>query len=263
MPNKPIVFFDSGLGGISALKEAVQMLPGEDFLFFGDTRHVPYGTKSVEEIKELVFNAMDQIMKYKPKAVILACNTATSAAAKDLREYYTTPILGMEPAIKPALVGEKSGGKKVLMISTELTAKAEKLANLREKVDREGRLEVLPMPSLVEFAEELKFEGPEVVKSIEENFASYNLEEFESIVLGCTHFIWFLPVFEKILPSHLRYIDGNYGTIQHLIHTLDGELETEDHEGSVSIYFSGGLSADVKEFIESELQREVEVIEEI
>lgn len=263
MSKKPIVFFDSGLGGVSALKEAVQVLPAEDFIFFGDTQNVPYGTKSIEEIRELVFHAMEKIMKYEPKAIILACNTATSAAAKDLRAYYTTPILGMEPAIKPALVGEGSGDKKVLMISTELTAKAEKLTNLRKKVDPEGRLEVLPMPSLVELAEELKFDGPEVIQSIQGNFAPYDLNEFESMVLGCTHFIWFLPVFKEILPSHLKYIDGNYGTIQHLIHILGDQLESDGPEGKIQVHFSGGLSMKVQAFIEHQLGRRVEVIEEM
>ena len=101
----PIGFMDSGVGGISVLREAVRVLPGEDFIYYGDSANAPYGTKSPEKIKELTFGAVDKLMEHGIKALVVACNTATSAAIKDLRLTYShMPIIGIEPAVKPAVV---------------------------------------------------------------------------------------------------------------------------------------------------------------
>ena len=103
--NRPIGFMDSGVGGISVLKEAVKVLPREDFIYYGDSANAPYGTKSSKEIKELTFKAVDVLMGYDIKALVVACNTATSSAIRDLRvKFPEMPIIGIEPAVKPAVV---------------------------------------------------------------------------------------------------------------------------------------------------------------
>ncbi len=112
--DKPIGFFDSGVGGISVLKEAFKLLPKEDFLYYGDSKNAPYGTKKVEEVKALTFNATDFLMNKGIKALVVACNTATSVTINDLRENYDIPIIGIEPALKPA-VELKKGGKIIIM----------------------------------------------------------------------------------------------------------------------------------------------------
>ena len=109
--SRPVGMFDSGVGGLSVLGEAVRQLPGEDFIYFGDTANAPYGTKSPETVRGLAFDIVEMFIRQQVKAVVIACNTATAEAAKELRARYDFPIIGMEPALKPA-----SDGKKVIWI---------------------------------------------------------------------------------------------------------------------------------------------------
>lgn len=250
------------MGGISALKEAVELLPYENFLFYGDTAHVPYGTRSTREVRELVLNFAKEVEIVHPKAIVLACNTATSAAAHLLRAKYSFPILGMEPAIKPALT-KKGEHRRVLLLATELTARENKLKNLRKKVDREHRLDVLPMPALVEYAEQLTFSGPELEEDIDALLSSYDFNEYSAVVLGCTHFIWFKELLKSYLPPHIDFVDGNNGTINHLSSLLQGKLEDGTEPGEVHIYFSKPVSKEVLEFIESQLNRKIHVLSEV
>ena len=111
---RPIGFFDSGVGGISVLKESLKVLPSEDFVYFGDSLNAPYGTKNVNEVRELTFKAVDFLIEKGVKVVVIACNTATSAAIDALRKQYKDiPIIGIEPALKPAV--EVSRGKSVII----------------------------------------------------------------------------------------------------------------------------------------------------
>ncbi len=107
-----IALFDSGLGGLTVLSEAVKQLPEEDFLFFADTLHAPYGTKTKEQVQDFVRESLDQILREDIKALVIACNTATSAAAEELRQEYRFPIIGMEPAVKLSRRNEPQHRKK-------------------------------------------------------------------------------------------------------------------------------------------------------
>jgi len=125
--DRPIGFFDSGVGGISVLKESLKILPNEDFVYFGDSINAPYGIKSVNEVKELTFNAVDFLLSKGVKVVVIACNTATSAAIDDLREKYKDiPIIGIEPALKPAV--EISRGKSIIIMATPMTLAEKKFS---------------------------------------------------------------------------------------------------------------------------------------
>ena len=107
---KPIGFFDSGVGGISVLKEAVKLLPNEDFVYFGDSKNAPYGIRSINEVKALTFEAVNFLASKDVKAVVVACNTATSAAIEDLRKHFRNiPVIGIEPALKPAVEYKNNG----------------------------------------------------------------------------------------------------------------------------------------------------------
>ena len=155
-----IGFFDSGIGGLSVLKEALKILPNENYIYYGDTENAPYGTKTKEEVKDLTFRAVEFLDKHKIKALVVACNTATSAAVRELREKYSFPIIGMEPAIKPAVENNQKKGKRVLTLATPLTLKEEKFQSLISKFDVEHIVDMLPAPKLVEFAEKFIFFRP-------------------------------------------------------------------------------------------------------
>ena len=129
-----IAFFDSGIGGLTVLHQAKKLMPQEDYLYYADTDHVPYGSKTKEEIRRYVEEAVDFIAAQDVKALVVACNTATSVAIQSLRARYSFPILGMEPAVKPA-VKNIAVSKRVLVTATPVTLREQKLHDLLLQVD--------------------------------------------------------------------------------------------------------------------------------
>lgn len=248
-----IGLFDSGIGGITVLHEALKILPSEDYVYFADTLNAPYGTKTRDEVRGLVFNAVDFIVSLGVNAVVVACNTATSVAIEDLRKRYSIPIIGMEPAVKPAV--ERNGGtqKRVLVTATPLTIKEEKLRNLIDRVDNEHIVDLLPLPGLVEFAESFEF-GEGVVSEYLRNQLSFSdMDRFGTLVLGCTHFIFYRNLFKKILPEHIDIIDGNAGTINHLRQILDKRGGLAGGTGDIKWYCSGTPVTDAERLAGYEL----------
>ena len=210
----PIAVFDSGKGGVSVLYECIKLLPKEEYIYFSDSANLPYGIRTSSEIRDLVLNHTSFMMGFEPKALLIACNTATSVVVEELRERYRIPIIGMEPAVKPA--AELSSGKKILVTATNRTLKEEKLDNLISGLKIGDRVQKMSLQNLVGFAEDLNFESEELEAYLRECFSAIQWEEFCSIVLGCTHFIYFKNLIRKILPEHISLIDGNYGTAKRL-----------------------------------------------
>lgn len=253
-----IVIFDSGLGGVTALMEAIRAMPAEHFIYYGDTAHVPYGPKDAEEIQGYLDHMMASTRPYSPKAVLLACNTATVTSADFLRKKYTLPIVGMEPAVKPAIEHDVDL-KRILVLSTEGTGKSTRLRRLVEKFDDDRLVDILPLPNLVDFAERLEFDTDAVRYDLETILASYSLEEYGALVLGCTHFIWYRDLFRELLPEHMEILDGNAATVRQLMRKLEGNIKKEG-EGKLQMAFTGKLSEDTAAFLRSRLPKEVEFI---
>lgn len=236
-----IGFFDSGIGGITVLYEALKMLPNEDYIYFADTLNVPYGPKPKEEVKQCVFDAVDFIVNKGVKAVVIACNTATSVAIEDLRAKYDIPIIGMEPAVKPAVEKYTDADKRVLVTATALTLKEEKLHNLITKVDSDHVVDLLPLPGLVKFAETFEFSEQAVMPYLKEQFSNYDLDKYQTIVLGCTHFTFFKDILKKLLPVHINIIDGNQGTVKNLKRILENKQLLNNGCGNITFYNSGRI----------------------
>lgn len=234
-----IGFFDSGIGGITVLYDTLKMLPNEDYIYYADTQNVPYGPKPKEEVKEYIFNAIEFIIDQRVKAIVIACNTATSVAIEDLRTKYNIPIIGMEPAVKPAVEKNKDASKRILVTATALTLKEEKLQNLITKLDNEHIVDLLPLPGLVRFAEKFEFSEEIVLPYLEEELYKYDLDNYGTIVLGCTHFSFYKDIFRKILPSNTDIIDGNLGTVKNLKRILGEMNMLNGGNGSITFYNSG------------------------
>lgn len=234
-----IAFFDSGIGGLSVLAEALRRFSGAEFLYFADEDHVPYGTKSRAEIVRLSLDAVGFLVSRGADAVVVACNTATSAAVSELRGAFSVPVIGMEPAVK--LAADSFGARPTLLIATPLTIAGEKLARLV------GRLECetwsLPLPRLVEFAQDLEFDSPAVRAYLQGELGKFELARLGSLVLGCTHFNYFKDVLREILPPHVRIIDGIDGTLNRLASELGGGLKLahgEDLSAQATKFNAGG-----------------------
>ena len=237
-----IAFFDSGIGGLSVLAEALRRFSGAEFLYFADEDHVPYGTKSRAQIVRLSLDAVGFLVSRGADAVVVACNTATSAAISELRGAFSVPVIGMEPAVK--LAADSFGARPTLLIATPLTIAGEKLARLV------GRLECetwsLPLPRLVEFAQDLEFDSPAVRAYLQGELGKFELARLGSLVLGCTHFNYFKDVLREILPSHVRIIDGIDGTLNRLASELGGRLKLARGEDLLSRAAKFDAEDDVK-----------------
>ena len=146
---RAIGFFDSGVGGISMLKSAVKALPNENFIYLGDTKNAPYGVRSEEDIRALTVNCVNKLLERNIKALVIACNTATSAAAQTLRETLTIPVIAMEPALKPA--HENRHGGQIIVLATAATLRQQKFRVLMEKYG-EGAV-LIPGNGIVELVE--------------------------------------------------------------------------------------------------------------
>lgn len=233
-----IGIFDSGVGGITVLKEALRQLPQIEYVYYSDNLHVPYGTKSKEEVLGYVGEVIEVLLNEQVDAIVIACNTATSIAANILREKYKNiPIIGMEPAVKLAL--DQTEGGRVLVTATPLTLKEEKYRRLVDKVDEHERVDSLALPELVQYAENFEFDKEILKAYFKSKLKDYDLTKYSAIVLGCTHFVYFKDILRDILPAHIGIYDGNEGTVRHLKELLKLEHTTNSQETKVDFYYSG------------------------
>lgn len=198
---RPVGFFDSGLGGASVLREALKLLPNENYIFFGDSGNAPYGDRTTEEIKKLSFACVDYLISRDVKAIVIACNTATAAAVESLRAERDIPIIGIEPAIKPAC--EQPGNGKVLMLATAATARLERYRALKGRMPDPDRVIDVPCPGFVQRIEKGILADDAYDDLLEQHLGRYKGIEVDGIVLGCTHY----PFIEGAI---LRYARANF-----------------------------------------------------
>lgn len=232
---RPIGVFDSGVGGVSVLRDLVRLLPRERFIYYGDNKNAPYGTRSEEEIRALSLDVANWLLSRDVKAMLVACNTATSAAIQTLRERLSIPVVGMEPALKPAYELHADG--KILVLATPATLRQAKFHRLYERYGEHAV--ALPCPELVEFVESGRCEGDEIDAYLARRFADVQGEKLAAAVLGCTHFSFLKRALGKALPG-VPLLDGNEGSARRLEYLLreNGTLR-EDGEGSVEFFTSG------------------------
>ena len=234
--NRPIGFFDSGVGGLSVLREAIKVMPNEDYIYFGDSKNAPYGMKSVDEVRELTFKAVEFLLSKGVKGMAIACNTATSAAVADLRKIYPDlPLVGIEPALKPAVELNKDGD--ILIMATAMTLKEEKFNRLMEKYKDRASIIPVPCPGLVEFIEAGDYQGKAVEEYLLEKINTYRDGKIASIVLGCTHYPFIKDTLSNIVGKDVSIIDGGLGTAKELRRRLrEKNLLTESNgKGKIEI----------------------------
>ena len=237
--NNPIGFFDSGVGGLSVLREAISIMPNENYIYFGDSKNAPYGTRELNDVKQLTFNAVEFLRKKNVKAVVVACNTATSAAIETLRSKYTDiPIIGIEPALKPAVELRRNGS--IIIMATPMTLREKKFRQLMCKYQDECDIISMPCPGLVEFVENGILKGNELEDYLNNKFKDYNKNDIASVVLGCTHYPFVKETLSKIIGIDIPLVDGGLGTSHELQRKLIEKdiLTDSETKGIVEIYNS-------------------------
>lgn len=240
MPDKhsSIAIFDSGLGGISVLRKMHKLLPGENLIYYGDSAHAPYGVRSREDVIGLTCGIMEELTALDVKAVVVACNTATSMAVEELRRLYPdTIIVGMEPAVKPAaLSGEH---RRVLVLATDATIAGDRLHRLVESLMDRAEFTLLPAQEIVRFVEAGCSDShgcPELDAYLRELLAPYT-NRTDAVVLGCTHFPFVENTIRALFPPGTPFFDGVEGTVQRTAQRLRerGLLRETEEEGTVRI----------------------------
>lgn len=234
--NDLIGFFDSGMGGISVLHEAHRLMPNENYLFFGDNGNAPYGTRSLEEIRALSAAALQRLLDRDVKAIVIACNTVTSAYAEIIRaQYPRLPIVGMEPALKPASFARHGG--KVLVLATGATLRLEKFNRLMAQYGDDA----IPVigEGLVELVEAGKAQSKEAAEHVAALLAPYRDQQIDAVVLGCTHFPYLRNHIQAVFPE-AQLFDGRLGTAMRLKSLLDQYgLRSDDAPGTIEYQTSG------------------------
>lgn len=246
MMSQTIGIFDSGTGGLSVLARAREVMPDTDFIYYADTEHVPYGTKSRGEIVHYSMEAVDFLVKNGADAILVACNTATSMAVDSLRASFSLPIVGMEPAVKPAVTLHPH--ERILVCATPATIRGQKLHDLLEKnAAAETQVDLAALPGLVLFAEDGCFDTGTVSAYIR---SQVSRTDYSACVLGCTHFTYFRDSMRLVFPG-AELIDGTEGTVRHLCR-VTGYTQGEG-KGSVRYYRTGTAvtDPDVLTFYES------------
>lgn len=235
MPAKDdyIGVFDSGVGGISVLRHLRRELPDERLLYYGDSANAPYGTRPVEEIRALTIAAAEKLMARGIKALVLACNTATAAAIKDLRQMYPdTIIIGIEPALKMAT--DRFPGGTIGVMATPATLHQGKFARLVERCADHCTVVKLPAAGLVELVESGKANSPETEELLSPLLRPYQ-GKLDAIVLGCTHYPFAAGVIRKLVGERCAILDGGPGTAHHTRRRLENAGLLREGNGEVLI----------------------------
>lgn len=219
MNSSPIGVFDSGVGGLSLLRELRRLLPNEDFIYYGDRANAPYGAKTHEEILEISKGIVNILLSRGAKAIVVACNTATAVAIEPLRAVYPDlPIIGIEPAVKPARI---SGCRRVLVLATPVTVSESRFAALLRANSGDGCEFVGVACHDLAFMIENDKTSEEIENYLRSVFTPYRKDGFDGIVLGCTHYPLALDEIKRAAGESVSVFDGSDGTARHTKHLLE------------------------------------------
>lgn len=239
---QPIGFFDSGVGGISVLKTAFKMMPNENYIYYGDNLNAPYGEKTEEQIKALSLDAGAFLFSKGVKAIVIACNTATSTSVYMMREEYSLPVISMEPAVKPALSAVQNG--RVLVLATPATVSQTRYLTLLDKLGAGDRVISVGCGGLVELIEQGRTDEGSVHAYLQKKLEYLRGENIKAVVLGCTHYAFVEDEIKSYMDNAFnaacRVFDGRHGTARQLkrVLTEKGIACAQSGKGSVTFYSS-------------------------
>lgn len=235
--NNPIGLFDSGIGGTSIWLAIHELMPYEDTIYLADSKNAPYGLKSKEEIIALSIKNTEFLLERNAKIIVVACNTATTNAIKELRTKYDVPFIGIEPAIKPAANQSKTQKIGILAtkgtLSSELFNKAVEIYHDTEIIEQIGY-------GLVELIEDGKLNSPEMNQLLHSYLEPMIAENIDYLVLGCSHYPYLIPQLKKILPKKIQIIDSGEAVAKQTLNVLSGNSNINKEEKSSNLFYSNG-----------------------
>ena len=236
-PEDSIAVFDSGVGGISVLRQLRKLMPEENYIYYGDSANAPYGSRPTDEVRTLTLAAVEKVLAHTPvKALVVACNTATAAAIEALRHKYTDLIIiGIEPALKLAADSFPSG--RLGVMATEVTLREEKFDHLMHRFDRECTITKIPAPGLVKLIEAGKSDSPETDALLQKLLGPY-VGKLDALVLGCTHYPFVSRRIAAVLGPETQLLHGGKGTARETKRRLESAGLLNSGPGSVSIISS-------------------------
>ena len=212
---QPIGVFDSGVGGISVLQELLRVMPCENYIYLGDSKNAPYGTKPLEMVRQLTFENVRVLLDQGAKGLVVACNTATSAAVRLMRSMYPElPIVGIEPALKPAALQKEH--PRVLVMATPMTVQQEKFRQLMARYEDKAEIYPLACPGLMEFIEAGDLGSEQLHDFLQKLLGPYLDKGLDSIVLGCTHYPFARKMIRSIVGDAVTIFDGGEGTAREM-----------------------------------------------
>ena len=255
----PIGVIDSGVGGLSVLKKIRQLLPNEELLNVADSRYAPYGERSKVAIKNRCFANMGFFELQHAKALVLACNTATAAAVKELREAFDIPIIGMEPAIKPAADLTRTGVIGVL--ATAGTLDSDKYMNLQSLFRDRVEIITKACPGLVDEIEKMHPDRGEIVKLVTEYTEAFLAKGGDTLVLGCTHYALISEIISEIVGPGVVLVDTGMAVAKELKRRLqENDLLSDSSEAGRLSFFTSGHVEDQQVLISRYWGEEVPVL---
>lgn len=231
--------FDSGVGGLAVLAEVRAILPGEDIVYYADTAHFPYGAMPAAAVRERADAVTRELLARDAKLIVVACNTATSAAIAYLRDTFDVPFVGMEPALKPAAESTLSG--RVALLVTPGTARGEKLAALIDRYGAEVAVDTIEAPGLADRVEGGDIDGPETRALIKRYLAPLRASGADVLALGCTHYAFLRAALEEELGKGVAVIEPSAAVARQVRRVLDARrLRNPRTSGGEVVYLTSG-----------------------
>ena len=235
--NAPIAVFDSGVGGISVLRHLRRLMPGEDYLYFGDSANAPYGSRTTEDVRSLTMAAAEKLIGRGIKALVIACNTATAAAVQEVRATYPDLIvIGIEPALK--LAADHYPGGRIGVMATEVTLREEKFDTLLHRFDENCTVAKIPAPGLVQLVEAGLADDSRTEDLLRRILAPY-IGNLDALVLGCTHYPFAAASLKRVLGEKVALLDGGDGTARETRRRLAEKNLLREGTGEIIIENSG------------------------
>jgi len=252
--NQPIGLFDSGIGGTSIWNAIHQLLPNESTIYLADSKNAPYGQKSKEEIIALSRKNVELLLEKNCKLIVVACNTATTNAIKELRDSYDIPFIGIEPAIKPAAL--KSKTQIIGILATKGTLNS---ALFNKALHEYQNIKIVEQIGygLVQLIENGAIHSPEMYQLLQTYLQPMIAANIDYLVLGCSHYPYLIPQIEKILPKSIQIIDSGVAVAKQALHVLENEIGLNALSKTYHTFFTNGNSKVLKEV----LNQQFEVVE--